>query len=398
MINSIFDKWKAVYVVLTVLPAPILIVSTLYPFRSNANHGGDHPYLLPQSKQNDGKIKRLAIFRPFGIKSVSTLIDMFSGWEDYIPCNVSMHEEENNFFNSEQHVLVDVFLSFSQSYEKVPPAQSATKRVVDDFRQNQKQTSNGWQRCINNIFTLDANIDPEVDLYLPEESQTNRMWVHGPNYQFVHGVRQIMRLKQYDAVFVMEKDVLPVRDHWLDNLIKEAEEEEFAILGSKYDGRMWESFRTSLPLALQHHINGNALYNLSHPLLEEILNQLQEESDLPLHAVPYDYRISQILVEGMMGVLPDLPWPIVDEWSKETGRKMKSNTKKFQHLWKKYVKSDQRVIKESKVITNYAGSTLLPDQIAREKASLIHGASYYTPLNKTKYVSDSIKLKFNNIL
>ena len=51
---------------------------------------------------------------------------------------------------------------------------------------------------------------------------------------------------------------------------------------------MWDSFRSSLPFALQHHINGNAVYNLSHPLLPLMLDQLEEETSQPLHAVPYE--------------------------------------------------------------------------------------------------------------
>jgi hypothetical protein len=386
MIKSAFERCKIVFIVFTFISAAILILPTLRPFKSNVNGGAEIPDLISQSKQSGGKIKRLAIFRPFGKKAVDTLTDMFSSWEDHIPCNMSMYEEDDNFFSSlEPSVFVDIFLSYSQSYENYPPAQIATNKIINDFIK--RRSYKGWPRCIHNISTIDANIIPEIDLYLPEESQTNRMWVHGPNYQFVHGISQIMSLKQYDAVFVMEGDVLPVRDYWLDTLIKEAEEDEFVILGSKYDGRMWDSFRTGLPLALQHHINGNAVYNLSHPLLEQILIQLRKESDLPLHAIPYDYRISQILVEGMMGVLPEVPSAIEQAWSKETGQQMKSNTKNFQYLWEKYAKSEQRTIKESSVITNYAGSTLLPHQLQKQEASLVHGASYYSSLNKSKYVS-----------
>ena len=122
---------------------------------------------------------------------------------------------------------------------------------------------------------------------------------HGEDYERGRSSRTTRTVSTIDAVFVMEADVVPVQHYWLDTLIDEAEESPFVILGSKYDGDSWDSFRSSLSLALQHHINGNAIYNTTHPLFQHLLSQLQIEVDTPYHAIPYDYRISQILVEGM---------------------------------------------------------------------------------------------------
>jgi hypothetical protein len=152
---------------------------------------------------------------------------------------------------------------------------------------------------------------------------------------------------------------------------------------------MWDSFRSSLPFALQHHINGNAVYNLSHPLLHLLLDQLEEETSQPFHAVPYDYRISQILVQGMLGASPEVPPKIVREWVKKEG-KIKHNAKTFHKWWQQYGRNGEKgtsIIRESEVIANYAGTSLLPHQVLQGKASLIHGATYFSPWNKTTHVS-----------
>ena len=95
------------------------------------------------------------------------------------------------------------------------------------------------------------------------------------------------------------------------------------------DGNLWREFRSSLPLSLQHHINGNAVYNTTHPLLKHLLAQLRSEEDTPYHSIPYDYQISQILVEGMLGILPQLPPKIENKWSSDTGLILEKNTKKL---------------------------------------------------------------------
>ena len=128
-----------------------------------------------------------------------------------------------------------------------------------------------------------------------------------------------------------------------------------------------------VPLSLQHHTNGNAVYNTTHPLFNKLLGQLQLEEDTPYHAIPYDYRISQILLEEMLGILPEVPKTIVENWSNENGLKLEQNTKKFRSWWDKYGRNNT-IIRESQVITNYANITLFPRRKKTIKASIIHGA------------------------
>ena len=155
---------------------------------------------------------------------------------------------------------------------------------------------------------------------------------------------------------------------------------------------MWDEFRSSLPLSLQHHINGNAVYNVTHPLLQNLLSQLELEEDTPYHAIPYDYRISQILVEGMLGVLPVLPPDIVEKWSVETGRELEFYTDKFRSWWDRYARNKNtehglKIIRESQVIANYAGTNLLSQHKKSHQASLVHGALHYVSWDDVQYVS-----------
>ena len=70
---------------------------------------------------------------------------------------------------------------------------------------------------------------------------------------------------------------------------------------SKYRGSKWESLQDQVPWSLLNHINGNAFYNLTHPLLQAIVQQLENESGTAANSIPYDYRISQMVEEVQTG-------------------------------------------------------------------------------------------------
>lgn len=100
----------------------------------------------------------------------------------------------------------------------------------------------------------------------------------------------------------MEPDSCPTVTYWLDNLTNEIiKSSPFAILGSKYDGRAWDEFAEVMPLELLHHINGNAVYNTTNPLMRSIVSELEAESGTVFNAIPYDLRIAQMILEGSTG-------------------------------------------------------------------------------------------------
>uniref|UniRef100_A0A7S4VS88 Uncharacterized protein n=1 Tax=Ditylum brightwellii TaxID=49249 RepID=A0A7S4VS88_9STRA len=330
-------------------------------------------------------IRRLAVVRPFGVSSAASLPQTFSDWADFLPCNVVDRIDENN-------VEVDIFLSFSQTYEASPNTLSSINTIIDKFNAESTENEISWSKCFRNIFAIEANILDDDDLYLPNQARRNMMWVNGPNRQFSAAMRSITGgdFGKYDAMFLMEGDCVPVKEYWMDSLRKEAERSflehgPFAILGSKYNGDSWDKFRDSLPLSLQHHINGNAVYNVTHPLFLNLLDQLESESDTPYNAVPYDYRISQILIEGMLGIPPEVPPKIIKEYLADKGRELPINTRKFHKWWEMYCGHDQNPIRESRVIANYAGTNLSPRHLVNETASIIHGANLYLPWDKSKH-------------
>ena len=177
-----------------------------------------------QSKRN---IKRLSIICPFSKHDVEALSHAFEEWNTFLPCNTSNMSKDKQF-------SVDVFLSYSQTLKNSKPVRQQVCRIIDDFESN--HNGSGWEQCIKSIRTIEAKIDPQWDLYFVNEAHKNRMWVHGPNQQFLTSMEVILGgdFGHYDAVFVMESDVLPVRQYWLDSLLEEAEKDPFMILGSKY--------------------------------------------------------------------------------------------------------------------------------------------------------------------
>jgi hypothetical protein len=72
---------------------------------------------------------------------------------------------------------------------------------------------------------------------------------------------------------------------------------------SQYDGDKWDNFNEKIPISLLHHTNGNAIYNTSHPLLERLVGQLEVEAPCPYNSIPYDYRMSQMWVEGKFFII-----------------------------------------------------------------------------------------------
>jgi len=330
-------------------------------------------------------IEKLAILRPFSTQTIDELPHVSDQWEEFLPCDIK--KKANDVSSA---VEVDILLSYSQTFQSSKLARDSFGSIIDAFASS--HNIRGWEQCIREIKQIEANIDPKTDLYSQSEAQINQMWVHGPNQQFINSMVSILDgvHGDYDAVLVMESDVVPVKKYWLDSLLEEAESDPFMILGSKYVGDSWDEFRSSLPLSLQHHINGNALYNVKHSLFKNLLTQLQLEGGTPYHAVPYDYRISQILVEGMLGVLPEIPPYIVEKWSNETGLELECYTEKFHGWWDTYgrnsnAKQGSSIIRESQVIVNYAGTNLLPRHKESIQASLIHGAVYYTPWDSVQY-------------
>jgi len=72
----------------------------------------------------------------------------------------------------------------------------------------------------------------------------------------------------------------------------------FSVLGSTYRGSNWDSFSDEeIPVALRRHLNGNAVYNVSHPFLLEALSQYSDELWTTVKHSSFDVQLS----EGLFG-------------------------------------------------------------------------------------------------
>ena len=129
-----------------------------------------------------------------------------------------------------------------------------------------------------------------------------------------------------------------------------------------------------------------SVYNTSHPLVDNILCELEEEANTDYNAISYDYRISQMLLEGSSGVPPEFPYNnIFDDDGKAIVLAPKS---KFAAWWKQY--SDGNPIQESSVISNIASTSYLLDEVDAS-VSIVHGKNVYLPWNDGDYgVSNKI--------
>jgi hypothetical protein len=134
---------------------------------------------------------------------------------------------------------------------------------------------------------------------------------------------------------------------------------------SKYRGDKWDAFFSVLPSSLVNHINGNAIYNLTHPLFNRLVTQLELESTTIANSIPYDYRISQIVEECQTSVKPSFPL------SGSGVDPAPALSDKFFELSEQFDLDD--IIREVPVIGNYASTNMLTSYLD-DRETVIHGA------------------------
>eukprot|EP00986_Skeletonema_menzelii_P003296 scaffold985_cov145-Skeletonema_menzelii.AAC.11 len=360
---------------------------------------------------------RLAIVRPFCEFDAEALPTTFACWNGLTPCKAAQdaigddYDEDDEFEvgpngefiaykNStegrnlygelgDRHLFdfvgsdamksakADVFLFYSQTFSENDVAIKAVDTIIDQFFE-----PGGWSQCFDNIYAIEANIPQELDLYIPSAQEELYNWVNGPNRQYEAAFRIIQSGEwgDYDGFYLMEGDSVPIKSHWLDVVLSEIEvNRPFAILGAQYDGDKWDNFYEQIPISLLHHTNGNAIYNTSHPLLERLVGQLEVEAPCPYNSIPYDYRMSQMWVEGTLGIVPELAPKIMlnEEGENITLSDNINMFKKWADIWEK-----ENPFKYTPVIHNYAATNLIPRHLGPEY--IIHGAKLYSPWDPTR--------------
>ena len=157
---------------------------------------------------------------------------------------------------------------------------------------------------------------------------------------------------------------------------------QFCFFDSKYTGDKWDSFYDKLPISLVNHINGNAVYNITHPLLEILIQRLEDEANTPFNAIPYDYRISQIMAQAKTGTIPEIPPKIMESYDgKEWSESVPSIANVLTSV-QRYI--SKAPIKQTSLIANYAATNIVTSHIGREH--IIHGAVVYEELKRSSQV------------
>jgi hypothetical protein len=277
----------------------------------------------------------LAVVRPFSSHDVDRLIDSFVLWERFHPCVEG---------RGHRYTL---YLSYSKRFDTI-----AGERVEEKLQQFLSKRKR-WMSCFDKIQLHQCRIPDNIDIYNPFMAGLDRNWVAGPNHQFTSLARFMSRQASFDAWYLMEADSVPRRGGFLTALSEEiSNSRPFAILGSRYRGDRWDMVMNEIHPTLKNHINGNAVYNQSEPLMDRLLQQL--EKDIHQH-VPYDYMISQILLSNQS------LYPIDYQYS--DGRLA---------LYKG----------ESTVLGNYASTNMLSEFFGDEY--IVHGAKMFDSWNVTK--------------
>ena len=168
-------------------------------------------------------------------------------------------------------------------------------------------------------------------------------WVEGPNRQFEKMMRFVMDTIPNGIVFMKEFDTKARKDNHFGNLLEDVESQQpFMVLGSQYEGNKWDGFRDQMDVNLLTHLNGNAIYNVSHQCFRSILERMEGEN---------------------------------------------SGTEAFDVAMRRIVRTDfseecEELYKQTSVIDNLA-ATLVHEGEINHNASYIHGAKVMNPIDES---------------
>ena len=325
-------------------------------------------YLCTPSSITASPSRKFALVRPATPHDVQELVESFDLWDEYAPCTEGADGELLGY-------KVDLVISLSR---RDTNNLKADAEVLQGLHDKFDESRHEWSKCFSSLQIFDAKLTEEEDIYNVASQKTNPLWVNGPNLQF-RSTFGHLRDSDYDFMFLMEADTFPWANGWLDSLLTEvssqsSESSSFGILGSKYRGSAWDGFRDKIPVALREHVNGNAVYNLKNPLLNDVVKELEQEQDNYFKAVPYDYRISQIAMEASQGVASTFPFPTlltnIDE-----SQLLPHKQAHFKDMWKHHAKAAKTFIVQSKVVANYGINHAVHDKVVGGFA-IVHGKQY----------------------
>ena len=225
----------------------------------------------------------VAIVRPFSKKDYNKLTNSFASWNTYLPCSAN------------EITTYDLILSYSQNLNNEFERNFIIPLLIE-FKNN--YSTYEWSKCFNQLIIHESNLDSSNDIYEAENYITNKKWVSGPNKQFIEISDYIISTNVYDYWILLEMDILIKQTEFLTALnIEIITKQPFIVMGSKYKGDRWDMIMSEVDDDLKSHINGNAVYNHTHPYYDILLQQLHIDQYNDNQNKPYDYRLSQLITE-----------------------------------------------------------------------------------------------------
>lgn len=272
---------------------------------------------------------RLVLIRPFFDGDFDILMESFAAWfGSGMPCATNGGIPDLG--------TIDMILYYSRNSSSVSSTIQTAVEAING-------SSAVWRQCIGSITLLTANLTEVEDVY--DRTAGTVDWNRGPNLQFYRVAEWIQQNNDYDMFFYMEGDTIPVAAGWLDALrVDIAQNQPFAILGSRYSGHNWDPYLGHtppiIPDSLAFHLNGNAVYNTTHKFVQDVV---ASETSALLKSVPFssfDVRFCEVALHQLAYNATALP-----------------------HLG----------YKQSTVLANFASTLVLPNRIPTP-VQLVHGA------------------------
>ena len=103
--------------------------------------------------------KRIAVVRPFAPFSAAEITQSFDTWDTYWPCTSNpLHpfdiesEPGESTSGYDYEYVVDLYLSFSQTYANIPPS-DLSHRVKEELQQKFKMNG-GWNGCFDKLYNI----------------------------------------------------------------------------------------------------------------------------------------------------------------------------------------------------------------------------------------------------
>jgi hypothetical protein len=287
------------------------------------------------------------VVRPFYDGDVQDLADSFARFDSFAPCAL---DGSNN--PTAAGLPVNLILYYSGDTASSDATSTIAK--LDGIVNNNDNAA--WRHCFETISIVSAQLSDAEDLY--HTDQTDSTWNLGPNLQFYKLVEYMTSYSSTDRFYYMEGDSIPIAANWLDALTAEVfAKAPFSVLGSRYSGHNWDKLTGvsgAISDALKYHLNGNAVYDVSHTLVLDALSAYTADTTFATTMQSsFDVRLAEMLINDPNDSLSGLG---ISEGDLESNAASQ--------------------YKQTALLANFATTLTLPHDIDSSAVKVVHGAVY----------------------